>query len=268
MNKTRTITQFTLTTLLIFLSHSQVNASTTQQTESDVPSVEQLIQSGKDLFSSLQQDIESFITELKIPDFETIANDILSLNGSTISDELENKPSESYGIQNDIRNKAIVDSAHQVTQETTLSENAQQNLHNLAAATVSNVQINQQLGQTSQQLGKEAQNLDVSQHILQNLSQQSAINAQQSALNATQQGVIIQQNQQAQIDRAIGNILAAEQTQRLSEAATHKRRENAAASVNSTAALGLIRMPGVTPETANNPNSSALNPENLLSSGE
>jgi hypothetical protein len=268
--KRQALTHLTITSLIVLFTNTQpIQASTNspEANQSPVESVQQLVQDGQDLFSSLQQGISSFISDLQLPDFEGILNDIFTVDDPIVlstSSQVENKPGGSYGIQDDLTDQALINSAEQVAQDTTLSQSAQSVLENIAIATAGNITTTQQLGQDAQNLGQASQQLDVSQHILQNLSAQSALTAQQSALAATRQGVIIQQNQQAQIDRAVGNVLAAQQAKTLAEAATTKRREDAAAGVYSTAALGLIRMPGVTANDSVSANSQALDPDTLL----
>jgi hypothetical protein len=87
-------------------------------------------------------------------------------------------------------------------------------------------------------LGQESQQLDASQQILQNLSQQLA-------LESEQQATIVQQNQQAQVDRAINNVITAQATEELAEANTSTRRQDAAAAARATTQWGLIRMAGL-----------------------
>jgi hypothetical protein len=52
------------------------------------------------------------------------------------------------------------------------------------------------------------------------------------------------QNQQAQIDRALANVLSAQQAKELSELNITHRQESAAASTASATQAGLMQMPG------------------------
>lgn len=235
----------------------------------------QLLQGNVNLFDSLKQTISSFINNIQIPDFGQIVSNLFSDNKEETASEsdreklagaLENKPNGSYAIQEDAAEQDTVRSAQQIANDATLSENARQELQQLSAAIAANVENALQLGEESQQLGTESQGLDVSQQILQNLSQQAALSAKQTALSAERQGIIIQQNQQARVDRAMNNLLNAQQAKELSEANTAKRRENASAGIAATAGMGLIRMPGLADvEASSNAASEALDPQDLLS---
>ena len=111
----------------------------------------------------------------------------------------------------------------------TLSEEAQTKLKETAVFV-------QETVEESVNLGEDSQNRDVTQQILQNLSQQEAI-------SATRQGVLVQQNQQAQIDRAISNILNAQQAEELNAINTAKRREEIGTTNLTVRQWGMIRLP-------------------------
>ena len=192
------------------------------------------------ILEPLKQKIDSFINSITIPDFIQIVEDVFNNSSSNSESEtsqktakvLENRPLGEYGITEDRAEQATRDSAKDAAAQATLSEEAQEKLKETAAAIEASVE-------TNVALGEESQTLDVTQQILQNLSQQEA-------LNAAQIGTIVQQNQQAQVDRAINNVLAAEQAEELSEMNTAKRRQSSAASNASTAQWGLISLPGLT----------------------
>ncbi|NER31487.1 MAG: hypothetical protein F6J89_28695, partial [Symploca sp. SIO1C4] len=173
-------------------------------------------------------------------------------SGSELSGVLENKPGGSYSIQEDLAEKNRQDTATQVASEATLSPQAQTTLKKTAKAVEANVI-------ETVQLGEESQNLDVTQQIMQNLSRQEALNSQR-------QGTIIQQNQQAQLDRALANILNAQQAEELSERNTAQRRESAAAGRASTTQAGLLQMPGgmTLGSAAEVNNSEGVSPEELF----
>lgn len=172
---------------------------------------------------------------------------------------IENKPDISYGIIEDDLKQQTVDNAKQTANEATLSEGAREQLSSTAQAVEADLNAIQQLYEQSQQLGQESQNLDVSQQILQNISQQLALAAEQTALSAQQQGVLVQQNQQAQVDRALNNLVTAQQARELSEQNTARRREQASTAAFSTSQLGLIRPAGL-PITDANPAPSSQQP--------
>lgn len=172
---------------------------------------------------------------------------------------IENKPDISYGIVEDDLKQQTVDNAEQIANEATLSEEAREQLSSTAAAVEADLNTIRQLYEQSEQLGQESQNLDVSQQILQNISQQLALAAEQTSLSAQQQGTLVQQNQQAQVDRALNNLVTAQQAQELSEQNTARRREQASTAAFSTAQLGLIRPAGL-PVTEANPTPSSQQP--------
>ena len=188
------------------------------------------------LFDFLSQIFNSFINYLDIPDLGSIFGDIIGSSdnphqqGGELAGTLENRPPDSYSILEDVTDKTEQDLAIQVANDTTLSQEAQANSIKLTQAVEANVAENVQLGE-------ESQNLDVSQQILQNLSQQTALNAQT-------QGIIIQQNQQAQLNQALANLLNAQQAEELSESNTAQRREKEAAGKASIGQAGLLFLPG------------------------
>ncbi len=199
------------------------------------------------LFDFLSQILNSFVNYLDIPDLGSIFGDIIGSSenphqqGGELAGTLENRPPDSYSILEDVADKTEQDLAIQIANDTTLSQEAQTNSINLAQAVEANVAENVQLGE-------ESQNLDVSQQILQNLSQQTALNAQT-------QGIIIQQNQHSQLNQALTNLLNAQQAEELSESNTAQRREKEAAGKASIAQAGLLFLPGgITLNSGNNSN--------------
>ncbi len=119
---------------------------------------------------------------------------------------------------------------------TTLNESAQTNLKQTAVRVQRSV--DESVG-----LGEDSQSRDVTQQILQNLSQQEAI-------SATRQGIIVQQNQQAQVDRAISNMLNAQQAEELAGINAAKRREDIGTTNLTVRQWGLIRLPGNPSDTS------------------
>ncbi|MGK7875421.1 MAG: hypothetical protein AB4426_19610 [Xenococcaceae cyanobacterium] len=235
------------------------NQDQSNQQETTIEStVEQIQGEGVNLLNSLKEMLNSFVKYLEIPDLGQIFSDIFgngqntNENGAELSGILENKPGDSYSIQEDLAEKTEQDVATQIANDATLSPEAQTTLKTTAKAVEANVI-------ESVQLGEESQNLDVTQQIMQNLSRQAA-------LNAERQGTIIQQNQQAQVDRALANLLNAQQAEELSEENTAQRRENAAAGRASTTQAGLLQMPGgmTLGSVGENNNSEGVSPEELF----
>ncbi|MCL1474789.1 hypothetical protein [Argonema antarcticum] len=185
--------------------------------------------------TQLDQMLQSFVGSLKIPDLQEVVAKIMNGNftdneGTKLSATLENKPQGSYSIQSDLANLAQQQTATSTASDATLSKAAQDRQAQMAQMVDQNVTKNIQLGE-------ESQNQDVTQHIMRNISQQTALTAQN-------QGVIILQNQQAQIDRALANTLSAQQAKELSELNITQRRQDAAAGTASSTQAGLFQMPG------------------------
>jgi hypothetical protein len=183
----------------------------------------------QNLLEVLSGIIDSFLN-FQIPNLDSIISSILHTpNPEKPEDDspsrraskvLENKPIGSYAIDEDEAEAGAREATIKATQDATLGEEAQKKLKE----TSKNVGVNVQ---TSTDLGEESQTLDVTQQILQNISKQES-------LNAEREGVIIQQSQQAQVDRAINNVLNTKQLEELSGANTAKRREDSAAANFST----------------------------------
>ncbi|MHC5720502.1 MAG: hypothetical protein ACYTX0_52895, partial [Nostoc sp.] len=83
----------------------------------------------------------------------------------------------------------------------------------------------------------ESQSLDVTQQILQNLSQQTALT---SRVNER----MLIEAQQARIDRGLSNTLTAQTAKELSAINTADRRKSVAAGNAATQQAGLLIMPG------------------------
>lgn len=151
---------------------------------------------------------------------------------TALSEQLENQQDGqgSYAIRNDIADKASRDTALGIANSATLSEQAQQEQAQRAQQAA-------QLTQQNLQLGQESQSLDVTQQILQNLSQQTALNGQVNH-------EVLREAQQARIDRAIANTLNAQQARDLSIITTTDRRQGIAAGNAATQQTGLIALPG------------------------
>ncbi|MCC5625432.1 hypothetical protein LC574_30820, partial [Nostoc sp. CHAB 5715] len=120
--------------------------------------------------------------------------------------------------------------ATEIANQATLSQAAQSQMAQIKQAT-------QQDTQESVSLGEESQSLDVTQQILQNLSQQTALS---SRVNER----MLIEAQQARIDRALSNTLTAQTAKELSAINTADRRKSVAAGNAATRQAGLLIMPG------------------------
>jgi len=190
-----------------------------------------------DLFSPITNLINSTIGAFQIPDISKLWNQIIG--GSAIQDPgaiwseiLENKTNgqSSYGIREDIGKDTTRNVVTEIANQTTLSQTAQTQMAQIQ-------QANQQNTQKIISLGEESQTLDVTQQILQNLSQQTALNSQ---INQR----IFQETQQARIDRALNNTLIAQTAKELAAINTADRRKSIATGNAMTQQAGLLMMPG------------------------
>ena len=190
-----------------------------------------------DLFSPITNLINSTIGAFQIPDISKLWNQILG--GSAIQDPgaiwseiLENKTNgqSSYGIREDIGKDTTRNIVTEIANQTTLSQTAQTQMAQVQ-------QVTQQDTQKIISLGEESQTLDVTQQILQNLSQQTALNSQ---INQR----IFQETQQARIDRALNNTLIAQTAKELAAINTADRRKSIATGNAMTQQAGLLMMPG------------------------
>lgn len=191
----------------------------------------------EDLFSPITNLINSTIGAFQIPDISQLWNQILSGSvnqspGAILSEILENKTNgqSSYGIREDIGKNTTRKVVNEIANQTTLGETAQTQIAQIKEATRQDTQaiIN---------LGEESQSLDVTQQILQNLSQQTALNGQ---INER----IFQEAQQARIDRALNNTLIIQTAKELAAINTADRRKSIAAGNAMSQQAGLLMMPG------------------------
>jgi hypothetical protein len=191
----------------------------------------------EDLFSPITNLINSTIGAFQIPDISKLWNQIIGGSasqdpGAILSEILENKTNgqSSYGIRADIGKDTTRNVVTEIANQTTLSQTAQTQMAQVQ-------QVTQQDTQKIISLGEESQSLDVTQQILQNLSQQTALNSQ---INQR----IFQEAQQARIDRALNNTLFTQTAKELAAINTADRRKNIAAGNAMTQQAGLLMMPG------------------------
>ena len=192
-----------------------------------------------DIIEGLKEIVNSFVNS-EIPDIDKIieivsnsGSDEIDLPSKTQSENLEGNPG-SYTIAESESDAIVREILVETVKSNTFDESAQTKLKEIAVFVEKTVD-------ESVDLGENSQNRDVTQQILQNISQQEAI-------SATTQGIIAQQNQQAQIDRAINNMLSAQQAEELSAMNAAKRREELGTTNLTVRQWGLIRLPGQTTE--------------------
>ncbi|NJS41783.1 hypothetical protein HC766_05650 [Candidatus Gracilibacteria bacterium] len=199
--------------------------------------------------SEIESTLSSFLGELKVPDLKEAVKSIMDGNtseseGTKLSAVLEKKPQDSYSLKENTAELAERESAVSEANKATLSKEAQQKQAQMKEIVQQNVEQTNRESQNSMELGADSEGQDVTQNIMRNISQQSAIAAQQTALLAENQSALIMQGQQAQIDRSLANILNAQQAEELNEINTANRRQDAAAATASSTQTGLFQMPG------------------------
>lgn len=206
------------------------------------------------VFNSFPDSIQGFLGGLtdtvndfvstKIPDISKIIDIVFN---SKLSEEEADLPSRqqsktlegtpnSYAISKSEADAVVREILVETVESTTFNQTAQTNLKQTA------VKVQRSVDE-SVNLGQDSQSRDVTQQILQNLSQQEAI-------SAIRQGIIVQQNQQAQVDRAISNMLNAQQVEELAGINAAKRREDIGTTNLTVRQWGLIRLPGNPSDTS------------------
>ena len=199
--------------------------------------------------SEIESTLSSFQGELKVPDLKEAVKSIMDGNtseseGTKLSAALEKKPEDSYSLRENTAELAERESAVSEANKATLSKEAQQKQAQMKEIVQQNVEQTGRESQNSMELGADSEGQDVTQNIMRNISEQSAIASQQAALSAENQSALVMQGQQAQIDRSLGNILNAQQAEELNEINTAQRRQDAAAATASSTQAGLFQMPG------------------------
>lgn len=192
-----------------------------------------------DIFGSLNNLLSSAMGSLNVPDLQQVTDDIMKTatsqrTGTQLSEALENKTSGqgngSYAIRSDYNDQAQRNAAIGTTNGATLTHAAQQASKQKLDATNQDTQRNVQLAQ-------ESQNLDVTQQILQNLSQQTALNAQvQNRLYA--------EAQQARSASALGLTLEVQTAKQVGAANIANRQSNIASGNMASLQAGMMMMPG------------------------
>jgi hypothetical protein len=199
--------------------------------------------------SEIESTLSSFLGELKVPDLKEAVKSIMDGNtseseGTKLSAALEKRPQDSYSLKENTAELAERESAVSEANKATLSKEAQQKQAQMKEIVQQNVEQTNRESQNSMELGADSEGQDVTQNIMRNISQQSAIAAKQAALSAENQSALVMQGQQAQIDRSFANILNAQQAEELNEINTAQRRQDAAAATASSTQAGLFQMPG------------------------
>lgn len=190
-----------------------------------------------DVFGSLNNLLSSTLGAVKVPILNQVSDNIMKSStanneGTKLSETLENKigGEGSYAIKDDFNKQAERATAIGVANGATLSTQAQERSAQqlLAAQTATN---------NSNQLSEDSKNQDVTQRIMQNISQQTALNTQTNEM-------LIQEAQQARTDRAVNNVLTAQAAKEIAAINTSSRRADAASGNAASQQAGMLMLPG------------------------
>lgn len=176
--------------------------------------VNQFVESLPNLAESL---IGNILGELGITDNQTSTQTILEQEGL-------------FSVRQDASNKVQRDTAIGIANDSALGSEAQQQLRARAQTASQQVELAVQLAQS-------AQEKDVSQQILQD---SAAVQGAIAALNGEQ----LKEAQQARVDRAMGNLINAQQARELQQMNVSQRRQGIATGSTAIESAGLISLPG------------------------
>lgn len=185
--------------------------------------------------------LEGLLGRLGLPDFQQVDHQVEV--GRTAADNApaatalaqaleapNGQRGQGYNVGRDQSHEAQRQSAIGLAQSSVFGDDAQSQLAQRA-------QQNQATVQGSVALGDASQSSDVSQDILRNTSAQLALSAQLAGEQLTEA-------QQARIDRAMGNLLSAQQARALEQQVTLERRQRLATGNESIRQGGLLALPG------------------------
>ncbi|NES97444.1 MAG: hypothetical protein F6K32_19930 [Desertifilum sp. SIO1I2] len=176
--------------------------------------VNQFVENLPSLAESL---IGNILGELGITDNQTASQTVLEQEGL-------------FSVRQDASHKVQRDTAIGIANDSALSSEAQQQLRDRAQRASQQVELAVQLAQS-------AQEKDVSQHILQD---SAAVQGAIAALSGEQ----LKEAQQARVDRAMGNLINAQQARELQQMNVSQRRQGIATGNAAIESTGLISLPG------------------------
>lgn len=191
----------------------------------------------KDIPQEFGQLLQSAVGSFKAPDLGQLISTFL--RGSTsqsdsgkLAESLENKLGGpgSYSIRNDLSNESFRSLSLGSTSEATLSRQAQER----ATQTMKSTQT---ATDEIVSLGDESQHLDVTQQILQNIAAQGS---QTGKVNK----VLVDEAQQARVDRAMNNSLTAQIAEETAGTNISNRRETSAAANSAVRQSGGVTLFG------------------------
>ena len=169
-----------------------------------------------------------------------------------IGQQIENKPGGTYAIDLDKLKTAKIELGNQIAIDSALSKNALARFEQTSSLVKNNVS-------NTLSLAQEAEGLNVTQDLLKKM-------AQQESLAAVREGWLLQQNLEAKRERAVNNLLVAQQLSELVESNTARRRERSSVALDFSFSVGLLSLPGLAPESLDNPpsNLTPFNPDDLI----
>lgn len=244
---TQSTTSTSLTTPTLTTQQTRQNAtnegaffasvqSVTNQINSFIGDIKGFIQN--DIFGSLNNILQDALGLVNIPDLQKITNDIMGTSTSSnaamdLSEKLENRRNggeNSYAIRSSYNSEAQRNAAIGIANGATLSTSAQQTSKQKLDATEDNTE-------RSFELGQESQGSDVTQHIMQNVSSQLALNAQVNSR-------LYEEAQQARTDRALGNVISAQMAKELAGINTADRQNSIASGNMAIQQQSMMMLPG------------------------
>ncbi|MGG6262802.1 hypothetical protein ACQ4M3_20530 [Leptolyngbya sp. AN03gr2] len=196
-----------------------------------------IVQQVTDFFQNMPQMLKNTIGSFQAPDLGQLTQLLLGGSstqtpGGQVAERIENQtPGKgSYSIRNDQSNEGFRTTGLTTMQTATLSREAQNRASQVMQAT-------EQATNSNKNLGQESQNLDVSQQILQNISRQMSLTGEvtQTLANEAQQG---------RVDRAVGNVLAAQTAEEAQVSNIADRRETSGAANSAVRQAGGVTLFG------------------------
>ena len=185
------------------------------------------------LLDSLLNSINSFVSNT-VSSAENIFADFDVFSGTPETKqilEFENRTQETYQVLKDAVNEDSLNKIIDQAIVNSLSKNGLDELNSISIGVGDNVY-------QSMEVNDITQNTDVTQHILRQISKQEF-------LAAEREGILIQQGQEAEISRDVGNLLNAQQLKRMNEEEIRNRRTSNATSNLTTRGWGLLTTPGL-----------------------
>ena len=230
---------------------AQVQAQGLSQIWSQVQQVFNLFDDGLQI-SDVDAVLQVFFDPPINPTLEGIDEQLQQVLLDQIGQQIENKPGGTYAIDLDKLKTAKIELGNQIAIDSALSKNALARFEQTSSLVKNNVS-------NTLSLAQEAEGLNVTQDLLKKM-------AQQESLAAVREGWLLQQNLEAKRERAVNNLLVAQQLSELVESNTARRRERSSVALDFSFSVGLLSLPGLAPESLDNPHSNLtpFNPDDLI----